>query len=749
MVVNALLLAMPSVMNVVLILVLFFFIFAVVGLTMFSGLFYYCNGNGDIDKYSLDREDCTGEWYADGVSGTREWTNLFTNFDNIGSAFVATFELASLEMWPTIMWAAVDVPAEADRHPRKNNNPAYAFYFVAFIICGAFFITNLFVGVVINKFLEIKKKTGTNLFLTQQQMKWVRLQKQILARRPLKVTRPPRTLARLRAPFYYLLRPPPPYDQRWGDAFEVVILLAILANVLIMAMEHYDQAEAWDSFFRSATYFFTGLFGVEALIKIVGLGPFQYWRNSWNKFDLAIVLLSFWELATEAATGGGGTSVNLSIFRVLRTARVLRLVKKNRGLKDLFQTLVYSLASLVNVGSLLVLLIFVYGVMGMNLFGEVANDGEWITEFNNFRTFVWSVLVLFRCATGESWNGLMHELMRQGHTVALPFFVTYALLCNFLLLNLFIAVILENFAEIVSQKKLGEGLEAKHVKEFNKAWIELDPGKTLFVPAFELVTLLYALPQPLGLRGSKELDAAVRGQQWRAEAHRVALDEAAGKKPAPAAAAAEDGGGAPSAGSGSKRDSTSDRVKAPIKEDRGSSVEAHIEFMLHRVRGLHLRRDARGRVFYLDVLSALSRFAFGRGAQGQGGEGDVDFSHLEEDQVDQLTKELVTLSNHYKSIIQEISDDLPELDLTDEYNAAIGLQVLWRGKRVREATVARLKAEGRWSSALARFVAASAATSAKEQLRRRQGADGLVHGTGLRPHTPQEAAAGGRGFGKK
>mmetsp|Transcript_29185 Transcript_29185/g.48189 ORF Transcript_29185/g.48189 Transcript_29185/m.48189 type:complete len:172 (+) Transcript_29185:169-684(+) len=171
--------------------------------------------------------------------------------------------------------------------------------------------------------------------------------------------------------------------------------------------------------------------------------------------------------------------------------------------------------------------------------------------------------------------------------------------------------------------------------------------------------------------------------------------------------------------------------------------------MLHRVRGLHLRRDARGRVFYLDVLSALSRFAFGRGAQGQGGEGDVDFSHLEEDQVDQLTKELVTLSNHYESIIQEISDDLPELDLTDEYNAAIGLQVLWRGKRVREATVARLKAEGRWSSALARFVAASAATSAKEQLRRRQGADGLVHGTGLRPHTPQEAAAGGRGFGKK
>jgi len=658
MVVNAILHAMPSVINVVFILILFFFIFAVVGLNLFSGKFYYCDGNGETDLYTLDKEDCYGEWYDDetGASGNRTWMNLASNYDNIGYAFITTFELASLEMWPIIMWHAIDSNGVVDKHPVRNNNVVMSLYFISFIVCGSFFVTNLFVGVVINKFLEIKKKSGTSLFLTQQQVKWVRVQKQILSTRPLKMTRPPITFRKLREPFYQMVR--------HGDAFEIVVMAAIILNVLVLGLEHHGQGQDWDTFFANAEITFTAIFVTEMVIKMLGLGLYQYFRNHWNKFDFSIVVLSIVELAALQEM-----SVNFTFFRVLRTARIVRLIKRNKGLKDLFQTLIYSLPSLVNVGSLLILLIFVYGVMGMNMFnkyeGGVTHDGVWITDYNNFDSFAWSVLVLFRCATGESWNGIMHEIGNQMGTKvqSFVFFLTYMILCNFLLLNLFIAVILENFAEIVNQKQLGDGLEASHIKQFNKAWSELDPRKTLFIPCFELVTLLYALPKPLGLKGSEELKAAEKGQlreQSIRQGHSQSLD----------------------------RDLAG-----------GCSIDEHIEFMLNHVRGLHLKRNEKGKVFYLDVLSALSKFAFDRDGENK----DIDFSHLEEDQVDQLTKELVTLSNHYEGTISNISDDLPELDLTDEYNAAIGLQVIWRGKKVREETLEKLRREGRNTDVLARI----------------------------------------------
>jgi|TARA_B110000967_G_scaffold200489_1_gene236348 hypothetical protein len=103
---------------------------------------------------------------------------------------------------------------------------------------------------------------------------------------------------------------------------------------------------------------------------------------------------------------GGGASV----LRVLRLARVFRLVRKLKGLLMLFNTLIVSLPGLINIGALLFLLCFVYAILGMNLFGKIK-FGDDLNQDANFTNFGNSLLVLLRMVTGEAWNVIMYDCM--------------------------------------------------------------------------------------------------------------------------------------------------------------------------------------------------------------------------------------------------------------------------------------------------------------------------------------------------
>merc|ERR1719440_316989 len=111
----------------------------------------------------------------------------------------------------------------------------------------------------------------------------------------------------------------------------------------------------------------------------------------------------------------------------------------------------------------------------MNLFSDVTVDKveglEFINSRINFKTFGCSMLTLFRTSTGESWNGIMHELEDAGHLVAIPYFVSFVVMGTFIMLNLFIAVILENFAEAQSEDDMH--LNNDHIELFGKLWREL------------------------------------------------------------------------------------------------------------------------------------------------------------------------------------------------------------------------------------------------------------------------------------
>jgi hypothetical protein len=507
MVVNSMLASIPAIGNVLLICLLFLLVFSIMGVQFFKGRFYYCHGfEADeyhlSDRYRLNRDQCIGDFIdADGSNATRVWKNpTVGQFDHIGIAMLTLFEVSSLEMWPDVAFLGRDV-TNYGKHPEVDSSVAYGWYFVVYVFTCSFFAVNLFVGVVVDKYNEISQKNNGLVMLTAGQRDWVEMQKLMMRTGPEYI--PNRPTEKWRQFFY---------DFVTWHIFELFIMACILLNTLTMAATHYD-AEAvemygisdpehfmspqWNAALNSVNWIFFAVFVSEAILKVLGVGWQQYWAVSWNKFDFIIVLGSILAIFLKSLI----RNFNITILRVFRIARIFRLVKSSRGLRNLLSTLIFSLPSLYNVGALLLLLFYVYAVMGMNLFGEVKS-GEFINRNANFRTFGKSMLILYRCATGESWNGVMHDIMISTKSIVLPtmFFVSYCVMGMFVMLNLFVAVILENFSDIVSADTK-EGLRPQHLENFEAVWGEVADRGAKYIPVLRLPELLNNLKPPLGFNG--------------------------------------------------------------------------------------------------------------------------------------------------------------------------------------------------------------------------------------------------------
>merc|ERR1719453_2195442 len=126
----------------------------------------------------------------------------------------------------------------------------------------------------------------------------------------------------------------------------------ILLNMLVMAVTW----KAMEGMFEIVNLIFTWIFIVEFLVKHMGLGMKQYWRDIWNKLDGTIVLISVFSMALSLGSSAG-------LLRTLRVLRLVRLIKGVPGLRSLATTLYLSLPSLGNVGIMLLLTLYVYAVL--------------------------------------------------------------------------------------------------------------------------------------------------------------------------------------------------------------------------------------------------------------------------------------------------------------------------------------------------------------------------------------------------
>jgi hypothetical protein len=149
---------------------------------------------------------------------------------------------------------------------------------------------------------------------------------------------------------------------------------------------------------------------LEAIIKITGFG-FRYFSFGWNIFDLLLSLSSFIGIILSTDFHVSGAS-SVNIIRTLRVIMILKLFRKFKSINIISETFIVTFPALLNVGGLLVLFLYIFAVLCMNLFATVKFNGN-LSDNSNFQNIFTSSLTLFRMTTGDNFYDIMVSLMQD------------------------------------------------------------------------------------------------------------------------------------------------------------------------------------------------------------------------------------------------------------------------------------------------------------------------------------------------
>ncbi|KAL7053207.1 hypothetical protein AAHC03_025584 [Spirometra sp. Aus1] len=427
------------------------------------------------------------------------WDNSKINFDNVPNAFLALLQVATFKGWIEIMADAVDV-VDFDQQPVYNNFTYYYLYFVVFIIFGSFFTLNLFIGVIIENFNVQKKKVGgsVEMFMTEDQKKYYHAMKKMVRKTPQKPI--PKPKIRISRMAFRIVS---------NQKFDLFIMAMIGINTMIMCFEHHHQSEIMKEAMEIINKIFVIVFTGEFLLKIVGQ-RWYYFKDSWNIFDCTIVIFSLvcWGLE-DIMMNLPVPPTTIRIVRLFRVGRVLRLVKSARGIRTLLFALFVSLPALFNIGLLLFLTAFVYSIVGMSFFGKVAYYAGIDSEFN-FETFPQAFTILLQISTSAGWSTVFEGLSNTdpaycspeegtcgNFTLAVAFLVSYLIMSFMVIINMYIAVILENFSQ--ATEDVQQGLTQDEFDEFYEVWELYDVHARGFIDLQFLEEFVERIGPPLGI----------------------------------------------------------------------------------------------------------------------------------------------------------------------------------------------------------------------------------------------------------
>uniref|UniRef100_A0A667ILF7 Calcium voltage-gated channel subunit alpha1 H n=1 Tax=Lynx canadensis TaxID=61383 RepID=A0A667ILF7_LYNCA len=456
-VVETLISSLRPIGNIVLICCAFFIIFGILGVQLFKGKFYYCEG-ADTRNISTKAE-CRAARYR--------WVRRKYNFDNLGQALMSLFVLSSKDGWVNIMYDGLDAVG-IDQQPVPNHNPWMLLYFISFLLIVSFFVLNMFVGVVVENFHKCRQHQEAEEARRREEKRQRRLERKrrskmgdmLLRPTPCPSSRHPLPAEAQRRPYYADYSPTRRsiHSLCTSHYLDLFITFIIGVNVITMSMEHYNQPKSLDEALKYCNYVFTIVFVFEAVLKLVAFGFRRFFKDRWNQLDLAIVLLSIMGITLEEIEMNAALPINPTIIRIMRVLRIAR----GRP----------PACPVGNLGLLFMLLFFIYAALGVELFGRLEcsddNPCEGLSRHATFSNFGMAFLTLFRVSTGDNWNGIMKDTLREcaredKHCLTyLPaispiYFVTFVLVAQFVLVNVVVAVLMKHLEE--SNKEAREDAE--------------------------------------------------------------------------------------------------------------------------------------------------------------------------------------------------------------------------------------------------------------------------------------------------
>uniref|UniRef100_A0A671Q3B8 Voltage-dependent N-type calcium channel subunit alpha n=1 Tax=Sinocyclocheilus anshuiensis TaxID=1608454 RepID=A0A671Q3B8_9TELE len=486
--------SLKNVLNILIVYVLFMFIFAVIAVQLFKGKFFHCT-----DESKALEKDCRGQFLEYGSDGgamtqPREWKKYDFHYDNVMWAFLTLFTVSTGEGWPTVLKHSVDATFE-DQGPSPGYRMETSIFYVVYFIVFPFFFVNIFVALIIITFQEQGDKAMSDCSLEKNERACIDF---AINAKPLT-----RYMPQDKQSYQYKI-----WKFVVSTPFEYSILTMIAINTVVLMMKFHGAPKPYEDMLKWLNIIFTALFTLECILKVIAFGPLNYLKEAWNIFDFVTVLGSITDiLVTEIKD----KRINLSFLRLFRAARLIKLLRQGYTIRILLWTFVQSFKALPYVCLLIAMLFFIYAIIGMQVFGNIMlSEESAINIHNNFQTFFQALMLLFRSATGEAWHEIMLSCLSDrpcdrdsgytgkecGSDFAYFYFVSFIFLCSFLMLNLFVAVIMDNFEYLTRDSSI---LGPHHLDEFIRVWAEYDPAACGRISYLDMYEMLRHMSPPLGL----------------------------------------------------------------------------------------------------------------------------------------------------------------------------------------------------------------------------------------------------------
>ncbi|XP_047135700.1 voltage-dependent calcium channel type A subunit alpha-1 isoform X1 [Hydra vulgaris] len=490
-----------SLKNVAFVLIITFlmlFIFACIGVQLFQGRFYYCS-----DESRRTISECKGQYYIfeskESINkvqpqiNDRIWRRYDSNFDNVFDAILTLYISSTEDNWPTLMQNGMDVTG-VDLGPLTKNSSYMAMYFVMFVVIFTFMIINIYIALIILTF----QKQGEKQIHGELDRNQRDCLDHVLNAKP-RERFMPKNKSSISFRVWLIVD---------SILFDYFIMLLIVLNCIQLMMKYNGMSQEYRNMLLSLNIGFTMLYFMEAFLKIIAY-RLNYFKDLWNLFDLAVILGGLLDIIL---TLKNSKFLDPSMFRLFRAARVMKLLRKGTNIRIMLWTFLQSFKALPYVTGLILLMSYVYAVIGMQLFGNIALDGNVFHDKNNFRNVYRALLLLFRCSTGDNWSAIMYACYASakcddiytlktkniacGHTgLAILYFTSYIFFCMFLLLNLFVAVIMDNFEYLTRDTSI---LGPHHIDEFIRCWSEFDPQASGTISHDKLYGMMCYLSPPIG-----------------------------------------------------------------------------------------------------------------------------------------------------------------------------------------------------------------------------------------------------------
>ena len=243
------------------------------------------------------------------------WSKHVTAFDNIGESFEQMIAQACTVGWASVMYKAMNSNG-INRQPGSKENYGISLFFCAYIIFGAYFMANLFVGVVISSFNRESEKLGKHFLLTDEQKKWIETKLLVTRINPKYANKRPQHWIRAKV-----------FDIVEHIYFEYFILVCICLNTLVLAVYGIDVPDKYIEWTENANIAFSIIFLVEAIVKLLAFGS-RYFRDYWNIFDFVIVVGSLIFIVLKYGFKIELFSAATQVIRALRIGRILKLFRK-------------------------------------------------------------------------------------------------------------------------------------------------------------------------------------------------------------------------------------------------------------------------------------------------------------------------------------------------------------------------------------------------------------------------------------